>query len=454
MGMRTIIDSIPVFLVALIENLRSKLQDPGFIARHRVRSQDFSRQRQLTFPVVMLFILQKTVKSIQRHLNEFLNELAHGELFESVTPGAWTHARAKLKHTAFIELNRGSILPAIYSPERSETLQRWRGHRLLGVDSSLLRLPNSPDLFEHFTRVEVSCQIGDTGLHYPQARLSVIYDLLNRVGLDGRLEPSVVGEVDLAIEQLRQAAPGDVLINDRGFTGYKYLAWHHRLGLDYIARCSTGSFAAAQELFRMQRAGRSVIVKLFAPADQKAELKKLGLPLELTVRFVSLRLPTGELEVLVTSLLDESSYPTEEFLQVYHWRWNHETFYKVLKSRLDLENFSGQTAEAIRQDVHSTVLLCNLETVISAPAQASLQQQSAAHLHPKQINHAVAFHTLKDQLLELLYSPTPTETVVRHLQELFMGSPVSVRLNRKIPRKKPALGRSYHFQKRVRKIVF
>jgi hypothetical protein len=36
---------------------------------------------------------------------------------------------------------------------------------------------------------------------------------------------------------------------------------------------------------------------------------------------VSLRLPTGELEVLATSLLDEALYPTQEFLPLYHRRW-------------------------------------------------------------------------------------------------------------------------------------
>src|ERR1022692_3735676 len=45
------------------------------------------------------------------------------------------------------------------------------------------------------------------------------------------------------------------------------------------------------------------------------------------MRFVSLRLPSGELEVLATSLLEEERYPTEELLTVYHWRWGHETFY-------------------------------------------------------------------------------------------------------------------------------
>jgi|SRR5437667_406837 len=454
MGMRTIIESIPTHVIGFIETLRHQLCDANFSIRHRVRPEDFTRQRQLTFPIVMLFTLQKTVKSIQRHLHEFVDQLAGEELFEPVTAGAWTHARAKLKHTAFMELNAQSVLPWIYGPQHQQSLQRWRGHRLLGVDSSLLRLPNTQELREQFSPVQVSNQLGKTGTCYAEGRMSVLYDLLNRVGLDGRLESSSVGEVELAIEQLAQAAPGDVLINDRGFTGYAYLAWHHRLGLHYIARCSSGSFAAAQELFRMNRAGRSRVVKLLAPADQKAQLRGLGLPVELTVRFVSVRLPNGKLEVLATSLLDETLYPTEEFLTVYHLRWNHETFYGVIKGRLDLENFSGQTAEAVRQDFHATLLLCNLETVLTGATTSALKEQTLEHANPKQVNRAVSFHALKDQLLALLYSDIPAEKVIEKLQRLFLGCPVSIRPNRKIPRRKLSLYRSYHFQRRLKKSVF
>ena len=180
----------------------------------------------------------------------------------------------------------------------------------------------------------------------------------------------------------------------------------------------------------------------------------MGLPLELIVRFVSVRLPTGELEVLATSLLDEQQYPSEEFLNVYHCRWNHETFYGTMKGRLDLENFSGQTVEAIRQDFFATLLLCNLETVLTESAGQVLREQSVGEQHPRQVNHAVAFHALKDQLLNLLSSELPIETVLEKLQIMFVGAPVSVRPNRKPPRKKLSMFRSYHFQRRVRKIVF
>ena len=450
--MQTVLQDVPESLLKLIETLRAKLCDAIFVQRHRIRPEDFTRQRQLTFPVVMLFILQKTAKSIQRHLHEFLDALL-GEVDQAVTAGAWTHARAKLKHTAFIELNAENILPTIYHPENSD-LQRWRGHRLLGVDSSVLRLPKSAELMEQFTPVEVLCQLGSTGVSYPEARISVLYDLLNHVGLDGRLEPSSRGEVEMAIEQLAQASAGDILVNDRGFTGYRYLASLVARGLDFVARCPKNSFAPAQDLFRMDRAGRSVVTRIYAPKDQRVELRRLGLPLELTVRFLSVRLSTGELEVLATSLLKESDYPTEEFLQVYGWRWQHESFYYRLKSRLDLENFSGQTAEAIRQDFHSALLLCNLETILTRPAQSVLRDQSAEHQYPKVINHAVAYHAIKHRLLDLLYSQTPAAEVVIELQRMFLAAPVTQRRDRKVPRKKFSLHRSYYFQRCVRKTTF
>ncbi|HWT79141.1 MAG TPA: hypothetical protein VN648_10105, partial [Candidatus Methylomirabilis sp.] len=211
LGMQTLTDDIPKYLITLVETLRAKLRAPDFLARHRVRPQDFTRHCQLTFTVVVLFVLQKTVKSLQRHLHELLDELAQGQLFEPLSSGAVTHARAKLKDSAFIELNRDCVLPVAYHSERP--VQRWRGHRLLGIDSSLLRLPQAEALGKEFGWKEATNQNGATGTRYPEARLSVVYDLLNHLGLEAQLQPSTVGEVTLATQQLEQFGPGDVEIN-------------------------------------------------------------------------------------------------------------------------------------------------------------------------------------------------------------------------------------------------
>ena len=451
--MRSILHHVPQHLITLIEILRAKLHDAAFLDRHRVRPQDFTRERQLTFPVLMLFILQKTVKSIHRHLQDFLNDLAAGKLFEPVTDGAVSHARAKLKSSAFVELNQDCLLPTVY--DSAHPLRRWRGHRLFGVDSSLLRLPESEELGQSFGWKEASNQNGATGTRYPEARLSVLYDLLNQVGHDARLESSTTGEVALAIEQLEHLQPGDIAINDRGFSGYIYFASVLRRDAHFIGRCSTGSFSAAQEMFRLNRAGRSKVVWLFAPPDQKAQCLRLRLPLKIKVRFLSVRLPTGELEVLATSLLDESLYPTKEFLNVYHWRWGHETYYLMLKGRMELENFSGRTLDAVQQDVQAAVLLANLETLLSEPAQAALSDKSAELTQPLQVNRSNSYHALKMKLLDLLYQDTPAQEVIRQLSILFVGSPVPVRPDRKVPRRRrPSFHRSYHFQRRVKKAVF
>ncbi len=451
--MRSILHDIPDHLITLVEALRAKLHDPNFLARHRVRPEDFTRNRPLTFPVLMLFILQKTVKSIQRHVHEFFDALAEGQIFEPVTPGAVTHARAKLKDSAFIELNRECVLPSVYGSERP--ILRWRGHRLFGVDSSLLRLPDSEALGQAFGWKEAANQNGATGTRYPEARLSVVYDLLNRIGHDARLEPSTLGEVALAMQQSESLQPGDVALTDRGFSGYVYFARVVQRGAHFIGRCSTGSFLAAQELFRLNRANQSQVVWLHAPPEQKAECRRLGLPLKMKVRFVSVRLPTGALEVLATSLLDEALYPTEEFLTVYHWRWGHETFYLMLKGRLELENFSGRTVEAVQQDVQAAVLLANLESVLSEPAQAALTERGTPQTQPVQVNRSNSYHALKLQVLDLLYSDIPVRQVVHQLMKLFAGSPVAVRPNRTGPRRgRTSFHRSYHFQRRVKKAVF
>ena len=308
--------------LALIEQLRQRLVEPGFWSRHRRRERDFTRQCVLTFPVLMLVLLQKSLKSLQAHLQEFLGELADGTAPLQLSGGALTHARAKLRATAFIELN-APVLAAVYGPEHAALVQRWRGHRLLSVDSSLVRLPRHAAVGEKFGWVQCAHHHGPQE-RYPQGRVSVLYDVLNQIGLEGRLAGSTVAETELAHAHLAAVQPGDVLLNDRGYTGYRWLVAVRAAGAHWVSRASRGSFAAVQELFARDQADVSQVVTLAAPKELRNECRERGWPLALTVRLVTVRLSSGELEVLVTSLLDESAYPTDVFGPVYWRRWGQE----------------------------------------------------------------------------------------------------------------------------------
>lgn len=438
----------------LLMQVRRQIFSAACCARHRRDRKCFTRERVFTFPVVMLLLLQQSTKSVQRHLHAFFRQLWPKEEV-SASAGAWTQARAKLGHTVFVELNQEVLLPGFYAREQAAHRRTWKGHRLLGGDGSQLRLPAHPEIGAKFGAIQVANHLGQTGTSYVPARLSVLYDLLNHVGLDARLEPVAQGEVDLLIAQLAHVQANDVLVWDRGFTGFPLMARVLARGGHFIGRCSKGSFFPAQELLRVNRAGRSRIVKLLASPAQRRQLDPLGLPAELVVRFVSLRLPSGELEVLVTSLLDETLYPTQDFLPVYHWRWHHETYHLMLKGRLDLENWTGLTEEAVRQDVQAAVLVSNLETLLSQEAQEQLTAGDGQRDHPAQVNRANSYHALKEQILDLFWSKRALEKGLARIQRWMQDSPVSVRPDRdRPPRKRPSFHRSYNFQRNVRKTVF
>jgi hypothetical protein len=437
----------------VIEQLRARLIDPSFSGRHRCRPTDFTRQCVLTFPVLMLLLLQKSLKSLQAHLHEFLAQLAEGAHAPSLSGGALTHARAKLHASAFVELNTVAVLATVYGPAHAALVQRWRGHRLLGVDSSLMRLPTSAAVGEKFGWVQCANHHGPQE-RYPQGRVSVLYDVLNQVALDARLLASTVAETELAHAHLAHVSAGDVLLNDRGYTGYRWLVAVQAAGAHFVSRCSRGSFAAVQRLFARNEAGVSEVVTLVAPKEVRAECRARNWPQALTVRLVTVRLDSGELEVLATSLLDEAAYPTAEFGPLYWRRWGHETYYGRLKGRLDLEHCSGQTVAAVEQDFHATVLLSNVESVVVGPAQAELTARTAGRAQPAQVNRAVSLHALKSRLIALLTSRTPAAQVLAELTEWFQANPVSVRPARKAPRREFSPSRSYHYQRRVRKLVF
>jgi len=439
--------------LTLIERLRQPLVDPGFWSRHRRRERDFTRQCVLTFPVLMLLLLQKSLKSLQTHVHEFLGQLAAGTVVPQLSGGALTHARAKLRASAFSELNASAVLATVYGLEHAALVQRWRGHRLLGVDSSLLRLPSHAAVGEKFGWVQCANHHGPLE-RYPQGRVSVLYDLLNQVGLEGRLGGSTVAETELAQQHLATVQPGDVLLNDRGYTGYRWLVAVRAAEAHFVSRASRGSFAAVQALFARNVADVSEVVTLAAPKELRAECRARGWPLALTVRLVTVRLSRGELEVLVTSLLDAAVYPTAAFGPVYWQRWGQETYYGRLKGRLDLEHCSGQTVEAVEQDFQATVLLSNVESVVIGPAQAQLAARTAGRRQPAQVNRAVSLHAVKYRLIELLTSRVPAAQVLAELTAWFQANPVSTRRGRTGSRRKPSPSRSYHYQRRVRKFVF
>jgi Transposase DDE domain. len=435
---------------SVVAMTRELIECNAFQNQHRLDERCFVRKRCLTFPIVAVFLLQQTIRALQLHLHDFARHLG---VSKWVSKGAWTQARAKMRHTAFIELNQRAVVEVVYGGKTDFEVRRWQGWRVIGIDSTLIRLPSETAVGQEFGWVECRNQRGWVG-RYAQARLSVAYDVLNRIGLEGRLVAWKRGERRMGSEHLQGLQERDLTITDQGYAGYQWFAWHIEAGRQFVCRCERNTFREVRRLFEANQANVSIQVKLSPPHCQAKAIQAAGLPQELTLRLVTLRLPGGELEVLATSLLDQATYSTQSFAELYQQRWGIETFFGILKGRLSLENFSGRTVEAIRQEVHATVFLSNLETVITRPAQQRLKEGDPQRKFPAQVNHAVAFHAIKSQLLDLLTSRRPVEDIMRELELKFLDDPVSVRKGRNPPRKKKSAWLSYNFQRYSRKTVY
>jgi hypothetical protein len=439
------------FSESIIATIRQVLGSASFCHRHRRRPQDFSRQRHFCFMRTVVFLLQKTVRSVQLHLHEFFERL--GDHLQPVSASAWCQARLKLCHTAFLELNQRAIVEPVYGAGSGFEVKGWRGHRLVGIDSSLIHLPNTEEVGREFGWVACQNQAGQCG-RYAQGRLSVLTDVLNRLALQTLLVGWETGERALAVEHLSALEPADIALLDRGFASYELFARFIARHRYFVCRCAKSSFGEVNRLFAENRAGQSVVVELRPPNGTVGEIRAAGLPERIVVRLVTVRLSTGELEVLATNLLDQQVYETAALGELYHYRWGIETYYGLLKSRLDLENFTGRSPEAVRQDVYATIFLSNLESVLTRPTQRQMTHAWPQRQHPCQVNRAVSFHALKLHLLDLLLSQEPPQQVLRKLEGLFAGTPVTVRPRRQVARKKVSAWRSYWFQRHVRKSVF
>jgi hypothetical protein len=423
---------------------RECINDDDFRSRHRTDDRYFTRCRKLTFVIVILLLLRKSMKSIQCAVNELFMALG----IESVTAAAFSQARKRIRHTAFIELNERAVVKVLY---RDGDYLCYKGFRVLAIDGSKIRLPETEEINKEFGQIVYTNGRNDEikGCH-TYAQGSVLYDVLNHVAIDALLGKATDYEVDLAIEHLKKTQNGDLIIADRGYASYFFLARLSQAGRDFVVRCSSGSFKAATAMLAGEGAA-SQPVTLIAPQTKK-ELKELGLPKQLAVRFVRVLLDTGDYEVLVTSLLDEVEYPVSDFKELYWLRWGVESFYGVVKTRLQLENFTGRTVESIKQDFYATIYITGLESILTDQAEERLSQKNTKHAY--HVNKAVSFNAIKNQVIDLLYHESDLDLLLEKLTKLFLKNPSCTRKNREVPRRKSSDRVLLNHHKRLKKVCF
>jgi hypothetical protein len=340
----------------------------------------------------------------------------------AVTKSALSQARKKLKASVFEALNLrllGSL--AAHAPE-----PRWRGLRLVAADSTTLRLPNWLE-----NQQEFGVQWDDNGQPYVLARALGLFSTASKLMLKSTVARYQDGERALLVRLLPHLAADDLLVVDRGFPAVWLFAYLAQLGLGFIARMDSLQWPEVQAFLRSARQ-EAIFARRVTPHARR-QARKLGLALtgdSFAFRLVRVTLPGGKTEVLATSLVDAKAFPAHEFASLYHARWSIEEAFKTVKQRLNVEQFTGELPESIRQDFHAKVFTANLAAALAASAQESLPEDKARRYQP---NVAYLLEHLRNRLFRWVLGGLDAEEVL-DLLALFATTLELKRPGRKAPR--------------------
>lgn len=383
----------------LSNDIDHEIDESTFRGRSKIGHEKvFSRNRKLPLRRLLLSIM--TFRSaLQRDLDRLYKQLYREDFsIREVTKGALSQARSKLDPWAFKRLNQVAV-DRFYTS--CETVSQWYGYRLLAVDGTRLMLPNHPTVKEDFGEHNFGPK---ADAPRSMALGSMLYDVLNHLTIDAQLAPYSGSERNLLMEHLEHVYDHDLLLLDRGYPCFWLLFLLQAKQINYCVRLkdnwwlSVNDFVASGETTR--------IIDLHLPKKDRDKLA--GYPdyqdQSIKARLIRVELEGGQVEVLCTSLIDTEAYNSEEFQQLYHYRWNEEEAYKLLKSRAELEKFSGKTSLAVQQDFHAKMFLMTLCAAFAHPIEEKVRQEFKSgkkRKYDQKINKTHALATLVDIIVPL-----------------------------------------------------
>ncbi len=420
-------------LNALIETIENQ----DFVEENTIKKtgKEFTRKTRLTFRNLVTFISQSITGSVQRELNKFFQKVYNDEFIPQViSKSAFTHARAKLRHEAFIRMNQ-IVVDAFYANANYKT---WKGFRVLAIDGSSLILPRHPSVVKEFGMSKFGpLAKKEGGRSRSIARISLLHDVLNGITLNAEIDSFKVGERELGRRLWPHIKPRkDLLLLDRGYPSFSLFFELNQLGIDYCVRMTDDWYTEINKMANDKDTDKIVTFKIVNKNDRTRLIEKYGdKELEVTCRLIITMLPNGDRVVMCTSLLDEKLYSYENFYEVYHSRWGIEEKLKLYKCRIGMEIFSGKTANAIRQDFFAKIFMATVAAVMQFPVQEQVKKPSShkSKKHLYQINTTNAVAKIKEFMSSILLKKI-VRRVIQAFDDLLQRNLEIVRLKRAVPR--------------------
>jgi putative transposase len=323
---------------------------------------------------------------------------------------------------------------------------RWHKRPVRVIDGSTITLPDTAANQAEYPQMAAQ----KPGCGFPIARIVVVFSLAVGTVLEAAIGPykgKKTGENSLFRTLYDCLKEGDVVLEDRYFSGWFDIALLQARGVDVVVRqhqLRTTDFRKGQRLGQEDH-----VVRWSKPPRPKWMTREIyaALPEELTLREVRVHVTqkgfrTKQL-VVVTTLLDAEEYPLDEIAELYRRRWQAELNLRSLKTVLQMDHLRCKTPHRVRNEFWMHLLAYNL--IRRAMALAAFE----TGLEPWQVSFKGALQTLH-HFLPLFGSNTNVNALCEAFVRSMAAHIVGDRPDRYEPRVKKRRAKQYDLMNKPR----
>lgn len=399
----------------------------------------FIRNRKMPLNDLLLTMINRKGLTLTLELRNYM-KTAHPGI--SISKPGYLKQRMKLNPDAFLELykyhNRN-----FYSEPGFLT---YNGYLILAADGSGINIPTTDETLNLYgtasrKNTKPQAQIG----------LGCIYDVMNRMILESDCNKVKFDEMRLAEKQMERlpetiGQQPYVIIMDRGYPSTPAFIHMMDKRIKFIVRLKSSDYK--KEQLALCEDDSIVEIKLdktrirhYEGTPDGERMKELG---KISLRMIKVHLENGSTEILATNLMP-TEFTAFEIGELYHMRWGIETAYETLKSRLQLENFTGTKPVLLLQDIYSTIYVSNLAEDIILDAEREMDEREKNRKHKMAINQTVSIGILKNDFI-YIFLETDAKKKNQLFQQLYddiSKNLVPIRPNRHYHRTKGQLAGKY-----------
>ena len=397
------------FFYQITRKASELINSDDYRKRNIIKQTAFTRNRKLTFPVMIVLMLNLLTRTMQIELDDFFANVLDTDT-DSVTKQAFFKARKNILPDAFKELflmTRDMVLS-------KNKIKRYKGYRVLAIDGSELRLNKTKENKEIFVSQSRSAE------NKTNARISLLYDVISNYVIDAQIGSIGISERDYAIKNLAHFSSicdeKDIVIFDRGYPSRDMIAVLSEMGCKYLMRLQDSCFKGVKE-----NSSNDFLITVSTKTNIYS------------VRVVRVLLKSGEVETLITNL-SEDEFSANDFLGLYFLRWGIETIYDTLKNKLLIEKFAGRSSTAVLQEYYATMFVLNCIAAMSATVNRKLLSSKADCKYQYRANVNLMIGYFKYRLSAMLLFAEKSLDICRQLILLCLKQPVPIIKGRSAPR--------------------